>query len=74
MRPQSRAYLYGLATVLLWSTVASDFKLALRHLDPLQLLLTDLAACLLFSTPVTDSAGRRMIGAEGRLQRVAIFG
>lgn len=34
-----RAYLYGLATVLLWSTVASAFKLSLRHLDYAQLLL-----------------------------------
>lgn len=28
-----------MATVLLWSTVASAFKLSLRHLDPIQLLL-----------------------------------
>jgi drug/metabolite transporter (DMT)-like permease len=31
--------LYGLATVSIWSTVASAFKIALRGLDPLQLLL-----------------------------------
>jgi drug/metabolite transporter (DMT)-like permease len=40
-----RAMLFGLATVLTWSTVATAFKLALRHLDPLQLL----AAANLFS-------------------------
>lgn len=34
-----RAYLYGLAAVLLWSTVASAFKLSLRYLDYAQLLL-----------------------------------
>jgi len=33
-----RAIAFGLATVLTWSTVATAFKLALRHLDPLQLL------------------------------------
>ena len=39
MRDQSKAYLYGMATVLLWSTVASAFKLSLRYLDYTQLLL-----------------------------------
>lgn len=39
MRDQNKAYLYALATVLLWSTVASAFKITLRYLAPLQLLL-----------------------------------
>ena len=39
MRDQNKAYLYAVATVLLWSTVASAFKITLRYLDPLQLLL-----------------------------------
>jgi len=38
MKNQRQAYLYGLATVLLWSTVASAFKLSLRHLSPVELL------------------------------------
>ncbi|NKB65991.1 MAG: EamA family transporter [Candidatus Latescibacteria bacterium] len=33
------AYAYGLAAVLLWSTVATAFKLALRYMAPAQLLL-----------------------------------
>jgi drug/metabolite transporter (DMT)-like permease len=33
-----RAYLFGIAAVLLWSTVASAFKLTLRYVDPIQLL------------------------------------
>ena len=36
---QHRAYLFALVSVLLWSTVASAFKVALRHLEPDQLLL-----------------------------------
>lgn len=36
---QRKAYIFGLATVLIWSTVATAFKIALRHLDHLQLLL-----------------------------------
>ncbi len=34
-----RAYAFGLMTVLLWSTVATAFKLTLRHLEPVQMLL-----------------------------------
>jgi drug/metabolite transporter (DMT)-like permease len=36
---QQKAYAYATVTVLLWSTVATAFKLSLRYLDPLQLLL-----------------------------------
>ncbi len=43
MTQQKKATLYGLAAVLAWSTVATAFKLALRHLDVYQLLfLADL--------------------------------
>lgn len=38
MRQQTRAYLFAGGAVLLWSTVASAFKLSLRHLEPLQLV------------------------------------
>lgn len=36
---QRQAYMYGVATVLIWSTVATAFKIALRSLEPVQLLL-----------------------------------
>jgi drug/metabolite transporter (DMT)-like permease len=39
MKNQQKAYLFGIATVLLWSTVASAFKLSMRYLDHVQLLL-----------------------------------
>lgn len=38
MHQQTRAYLFGGGAVLLWSTVASAFKLSLRYLEPLQLV------------------------------------
>ncbi|MGM0766854.1 MAG: DMT family transporter [Pseudomonadota bacterium] len=38
MANQKQAMLYGLATVLLWSTVATAFKLSLRELSPVQML------------------------------------
>ncbi|TYO99025.1 drug/metabolite transporter (DMT)-like permease [Geothermobacter ehrlichii] len=39
MKNQRKAMAYGLVTVLLWSTVASAFKLSLRYLEPAHLLL-----------------------------------
>lgn len=40
MKQQSKAYLYALCAVLLWSTVATAFKLGLKILSPLYLILT----------------------------------
>jgi len=34
----AKAFGYGICAVLLWSTVASAFKLSLRHLSPIELL------------------------------------
>jgi drug/metabolite transporter (DMT)-like permease len=48
MRNQSKGYIFGLAAVLLWSTVATAFKLTLRYVDPVQLVFY---SCL-FSTLV----------------------
>ena len=39
MRKQEKAYAYALLAVLLWSTSATAFKIALRYVDYLQLLL-----------------------------------
>lgn len=39
MNRQQKAYAYAMGAVLLWSTVASAFKLSLRSMSPLQLLL-----------------------------------
>ena len=38
MEVQRKSYLYALAAVLLWSTVASAFKISLRYVDVLSLL------------------------------------
>jgi len=38
MKQQKQAYVYAITSVLLWSTVASAFKISLRYLDYLQLL------------------------------------
>lgn len=38
MKQQTKATLFALTTVLIWSTVASAFKISLRHLEVAQLL------------------------------------
>ena len=64
MKDQKRATRYGLATVAMWSTVASAFKLSLAHLTPLQLLLyASLASCLTLAA-ILAATGR--LGALGR--------
>ncbi|WP_159879228.1 DMT family transporter [Aquitalea denitrificans] len=39
MHQQKKAYVYGLSAVLVWSTVATAFKISLAHLTPAQLVL-----------------------------------
>ena len=69
-RDENRALLYGLAAVLAWSTVATAFKLALRHVDHFQLLwlanvfsLASLAAMLTVQGkwPLVTGASRRQL-------------
>ncbi len=38
MLPARKSYLFALASVLLWSTVATAFKISLRHVSPIELL------------------------------------
>ncbi|WP_404364016.1 DMT family transporter [Marinobacter sp.] len=47
MKRQSQAMLLGLGAVLLWSTVATAFKLSLQVLAPVQLLLVACAASIM---------------------------
>ncbi len=49
---------WGLVTVLLWSTVATAFKLSLRHLEPVQLLLIASLVSLLVMGAVLAVRGR----------------
>jgi drug/metabolite transporter (DMT)-like permease len=51
LKTQTKAYLFALAAVLLWSSVATAFKIALLHLDYLQLLLvsTGIASLIMLS-------------------------
>jgi len=64
---QRRAYASGLAAVLLWSTVASAFELALRRLRPDQLLLwSSLVSALVLGVAL---AARGRLGLLRRMTR-----
>lgn len=56
---QKSAYLYALAAVLAWSTVSTAFKLSLRHLTPLGLLMFSAACATLFLAAVNVIRGGR---------------
>jgi drug/metabolite transporter (DMT)-like permease len=62
MIDQRKAYLFGMMTVIMWSTVATAFKVALVSLDITQLIFySSLAsACLLTSVVLWQSRGREM--------------
>jgi len=46
MKNQRKAYIYALLAIACWSTIGSAFKLSLRYLDPLALLLfSSVVAC-----------------------------
>ena len=62
MRSQAQAYAFAGAAVFLWSTVASAFKLSLRWLDPLQLLL--------YANAVSVVVLASVLAVQGRLHRV----
>ena len=47
MKAQRKAYLYAFSAIAFWSTIGSAFKLSLRYLDPLELLLfSSIVACI----------------------------
>ncbi|AZT84696.1 DMT family transporter [Marinobacter sp. NP-4(2019)] len=58
MTNQKQAMLYGLATVLLWSTVATAFKLSLRELSPVQMLVIACAASVMVMATILVLQGR----------------
>lgn len=55
---QKHAMAYGLAAVLLWSTVATAFKLALASLAPVQVLLVACSSSVLVLALVLWLQGR----------------
>ena len=62
MNRQRQALVFALCAVLLWSTVATAFKLSLRYLSPIELLLYS----SFFSTMVIGG----ILGVQGRFKLV----
>jgi drug/metabolite transporter (DMT)-like permease len=74
---QKKAMLLGLATVAMWSTVATAFKLALARLDPPQLVLyASLTSCLVLLVVLAARRGLwRLVAMTGRQWlRAALLG
>lgn len=77
MKDQKRATLFALAAVLMWSTVATAFKLALRHTEPVQLLAySSLVSLLVLAAIVTVQGkwGELRRADRGLLAPVAALG
>ncbi len=74
---QRRATLYALVAVLAWSTVATAFKLGLRHLDHYQLLfLANIFSLLALGSVLLVTGQWRQMGELSPLQlgRAAVLG
>ena len=58
-----RAWLYAFSAVLLWSTVATVFKLTLRHVDFIHLLLISSWTAFLALLLVMIAQGKVSLGS-----------
>lgn len=76
MTNRNKALAYGLTTVLIWSTVATAFKIALQSLDPLQLLLcaSGISVVVLFAVLAAQGKLSRLIMGRKEVLRAAILG
>lgn len=75
MQQQTRAYLFAGGAILLWSTVATAFKLALAYMTPVQLLLyASLASTLVLGAIVAvQGTWRELRGNARRLAAGSIL-
>jgi drug/metabolite transporter (DMT)-like permease len=58
MNSQSKACLYALATALLWSTIATAFKLTLEYLDPWQMVFWSVLTSTLLLFAIVTAQGK----------------
>ena len=74
---QHKAYLFALSAVLLWSTVATAFKISLRYLDVFQLLLVASVTATLCLLAIVLATGRLAVVLKtgtGDFLRLACLG
>ncbi|MDI9244815.1 DMT family transporter [Marinobacter sp. CHS3-4] len=75
MANQKQAMLFGLGTVLLWSTVATAFKLSLNGLSPVQMLLIACTASVVVMGLILVILGRwHLVFSLSRYQYVQSVG
>jgi len=69
MTRQGRAYIYGLATIGLWSTVASACKLSLRFISPVELVFySSLTSCLLLAVILISQKKLHLLAGMGKAE------
>ncbi len=75
MTNQKQAMIYGLGTVLLWSTVATAFKLSLRELTPVQMLVVACSASVIVMALILVAQRRwHLVFELSRRQYLQSFG
>ena len=65
---QTCAYIYAISVILIWATVASAFKISLRYIDYLHLLLfsTAVSLCILFVLLIAQKKIYLLISYSGK--------
>jgi drug/metabolite transporter (DMT)-like permease len=75
LNDQRKATVLGLAAVLIWSTVATAFKLSLRHLEPVQLLfLANVFSLAALGSVLLVQGKWRLFATVGRRQLMVSCG
>jgi drug/metabolite transporter (DMT)-like permease len=77
MTKQRKAYLYAIAAILCWSTIASAFKLTLRFIDHIQLLFlaSVFSTLILYIILSVQNKSKQLLQTNGRqLLRSAMLG
>jgi drug/metabolite transporter (DMT)-like permease len=77
MTKQQKAYLYAIAAILCWSTIASAFKLTLRFIDHIQLLFlaSVFSTLVLYIILSVQNKTKQLLQTSGRqLLRSALLG
>ncbi|MBT8347173.1 MAG: DMT family transporter [Desulfofustis sp.] len=75
MTNQAKAYIFALVSVLLWSTVASAFKISLRYLTPVELLFyaACFSCCVLFGALVLQKKLTLLGTIDGEVWKTSLL-
>lgn len=73
MTSNSKACLYALATALLWSTIATAFKIALNHLDPWQLVFWSVLTSTILMGGIVIGQGKTRLIRKQALQSPGLY-